>query len=748
MVTNNPAEWALIVELVKLCKSDSLSFERLQEATNFIPRRTAKAGLIFGSTNIIHLVFTNPNVTKEMVELLLDLNPDAAGFYYNIYRPSSIERIGILKKEVAGRVWSLPLHDACKNVNFPASAIQTLVKLYPAALIHRARYMDRKNLYELPLQIYLSRESNIDIDAVRVLVDTVPEDVMTECVHKFVRHKKIGQHLDVVKFLILQQQLPIHEDLPLLHAALLNKSGCPSDIILFLAEKIPFALTHQYSETSVTHDHARNSIGLGFDDATPLGIYLAKWHHIDYTVAESLLAPLTNEMIADCLLAFFWCGNVGSHLDIVKMLIERNPSAVEATDENGESLLHLGCRNDSMTLQITKFLVEKRNGMTHQPDRRNFLPLHSLCMNSNIDETASLEILNFLVEMNPESVRHRAGPSASGCLAIHYAAACRSRSFCEVLIYEYPESLLLVDESGDAPIHVAFGFGKKEIAEYFYSLAPTSIEIANNDGMCPIHYAASNPHSEVIEFLLQQHPQEAARLVDSELPFLLAVEASELVTDTSADERQRQLDIVKCLFDVHPAAILEKDRAGKLPLRIVHDGSYGEEIRDFLREQTNIAKRAKDLDAMATVDEDGYLPLHQAMLSNYRLGAVKLIVNGNPSAVQAPTNDDYGSLPLHLACQYGNVAVVDYLVKLDGSSLGQSDQDAYTPLHYACFGGNLSVINALLAKQPQPVSQLNADEKLPIHVLWECEEIDNESAEYIETVWRLLRAYPETLTLG
>lgn len=151
---------------------------------------------------------------------------------------------------------------------------------------------------------------------------------------------------------------------------------------------------------------------------------------------------------------------------------------------------------------------------------------------------------------------------------------------------------------------------------------------------------------------------------------------------------------------------------------------------------------------MTTVDDDGYLPLHQAMVERYRLGAVKLIVNGNPSAVQAATTDDHGSLPLHLACQYGNVAVVDYLVELDGSSLGQSDRDADTPLHYACFGGNLSVINALLEKQPQPVSRLNADGKLPIHLLWECDDIDNESAEYMETVWRLLRAYPETLTLG
>jgi ankyrin repeat protein len=485
---------------------------------------------------------------------------------------------------------------------------------------------------------------------------------------------------------------------------------------------------------------------LGFDDATPLGIYLAKWYHVDYTVAASLLAPLTNSMIADSLLSWFRSGNVGSHLDIVKMLIERNPSAVEATTENGASLLHLGCLNNSMTLQIAKFLVEKRNDLTHQLNSQSRLPLHVLCTNSNIDETTSLEIFKFLVGKHPESVRHRT--EFLGSLAIHYAAAYRSRNFCEALINEYPESVSLVNENGNAPIHVACGFGKKETAEYFYSLAPTSIEIANNDGKYPIHLAATNPRtSKVIKFLLAQHPQEAARPYNDQLPLHLAV-ASKLARDLRVDRRQRQLKIVEHLFDVHPAAILERNRAGKLTLEIVRSYIY-EEMRVFLREHTDIANEAKDLDAMTTIDEEGCLPLHQAMIERYRLGAVKLIVNGNPSAFQATTTDNHCSLPLHMACLYGDVAVVDYLVELDDSSLGQSDGTGDTPLHYACHGGNLPVINALLEKQPRPVSQPDADEKLPIHLLWESAEgIDNESAEYMETVWRLLRAYPETLTLG
>ena len=45
------------------------------------------------------------------------------------------------------------------------------------------------------------------------------------------------------------------------------------------------------------------------------------------------------------------------------------------------------------------------------------------------------------------------------------------------------------------------------------------------------------------------------------------------------------------------------------------------------------------------------------------------------------------------------------------------------------------------------VSKRNAQKKLPIDLLWESNEIlDRESVEYTESVFRLLKAYPETTT--
>jgi len=44
------------------------------------------------------------------------------------------------------------------------------------------------------------------------------------------------------------------------------------------------------------------------------------------------------------------------------------------------------------------------------------------------------------------------------------------------------------------------------------------------------------------------------------------------------------------------------------------------------------------------------------------------------------------------------------------------------------------------------VSKRNAQKKLPIDFLWESNEVeDRESVEYTESVFRLLKAYPEMM---
>ena len=169
-------------------------------------------------------------------------------------------------------------------------------------------------------------------------------------------------------------------------------------------------------------------------------------------------------------------------------------------------------------------------------------------------------------------------------------------------------------------------------------------------------------------------------------------------------------------------------------------------MQSFLNGELVYSRQAKNFRQMMTPDDNGQLPLHKALQNNVRLCSIKLLVKGNPSAIR--NVDANFAMPLHVACQHhSSAAVIQYLVGLDTSILDAVDRERNTALHYACRGAKYENIALLLEKYDAvSVSKRNAHGKLPIDVLWESSAVeDRESIEYTESVFRLLRAYPETV---
>ena len=90
---------------------------------------------------------------------------------------------------------------------------------------------------------------------------------------------------------------------------------------------------------------------------------------------------------------------------------------------------------------------------------------------------------------------------------------------------------------------------------------------------------------------------------------------------------------------------------------------------------------------------------------------------------------------------------MEYLVELDRKTLDVMDIDNNTALHHACRGAKYDTIALLLDKyDAASVSKRNVTGKIPINLLWESNAVrDRESIEYTESVFRLLKAYPETV---
>eukprot|EP00984_Skeletonema_dohrnii_P005575 scaffold1968_cov89-Skeletonema_dohrnii-CCMP3373.AAC.2 len=384
-----------------------------------------------------------------------------------------------------------------------------------------------------------------------------------------------------------------------------------------------------------------------------------------------------------------------------------------------------------MTLNLVQLLIDAAPDTVRSVNDMGAMPLHRLCKNEELDESAALEILKLLLERHPEAVRHA---DNDGDLPIHYTQT-KSPEFCRVLIEAYPGSERISDVNGALPLHMACLSNTVATVEYFYKLYPDAIDHATAGGY-PIHAAiVSVDHRdiaavEVVKFLLYCDPNVTLQKGEGKTLLRFAC-----LLDYNDSNIHAGIEIIKAIYDAHPEGI--DDIASTIQ-------RFHQQIQAFINDELVYARQAKDRHLMTTPDGNGRLPLHTALQNNVRLGSIKLLVKGNPFAIRnADTNF---AMPLHVACQHHNSAsLVQYLIGLDISTLDAVDRDGNTALHLACHCARHEIIGLLLETYDAiSVSKRNAQKKLPIDLLFESNIVeDRESIEYTESVFRLLKAYPE-----
>ena len=432
------------------------------------------------------------------------------------------------------------------------------------------------------------------------------------------------------------------------------------------------------------------------------------------------------------------CSNGRVSEGMIQCLLEHFSDAASAIDDLGHMPLHVACKNPNVTLNIIKLLIDAAPASVGSEDNGGSMPLHMICNNKKVDEATALKILKLFIERCPEAIRHA---NDRGRLPIHKASRGRSPEFCRVLIEAYPGSERITSDMDILPLHHACTKGSLVTVEYLYGIFPEAINHPTRSNLCPIHCAIlgtkyrANPAAsvEIVQFLLDCDPDQKLKQIEgrSLLHF-----ACELVRDSNI---QAGINVMKILFDAHPEAI-EDNRIGS-NIHLFH-----QRVQSFVNSELVYARQAKDLRLMMTPDEHGQLPLHKAIQSNVRLGSIKLLVKGNPYAVRSI--DDSYALPLHVACEHhDSTSVVEYILGLAHITRDATDRDGNSALHYACRGAKYDTIALLLEKYgASSISKRNANGKLPIDMLWESNKVgDRESVEYMESIFQLLKACPETV---
>ena len=186
---------------------------------------------------------------------------------------------------------------------------------------------------------------------------------------------------------------------------------------------------------------------------------------------------------------------------------------------------HKACMNKNVTLEIVQLLYNILPGVLHLRDNYGCLPIHHLCCNKDLDDTASLDILRFMLNIDPSLPRELVS-----CLPIRLAVQNKSTTFCKLLVDAYPESLRIESSDGMLPIHEACLNGNRDdtaiTIQYMLELDPEVINAEDSEGWVPIHHAVLGM-TKSIEILLQYDPDAASKKTydgDRRLPLhLLAI---------------------------------------------------------------------------------------------------------------------------------------------------------------------------------------------------------------------------------
>ena len=293
------------------------------------------------------------------------------------------------------------------------------------------------------------------------------------------------------------------------------------------------------------------------------------------------------------------------------------------------------------------------------------------------------------------------------CIPLHKAAGCESPAFCKILVDAHPRSVATQRRQlgGGLPIHRACFMGRLETVRFLYEQYPESIFThAERSGYLPIHKAVQGhigrDQIDIVRFLLAVDHDAAKREVLASDP-TRSPDHGHLALHLLC-HLDRSLDVAKVLFDAYPNAVYVKGRDDKTPLTIEPSKSG---IVGYLKGQMKIVS---ELRKSPGLDERGRSTVHRALMKGASLGAIKLLVQDDSSALGVV--DDTGSTPLHYACGQGMVDKIHYLLN-HANLVGVRDG-----------GGNL-----------------------PIQLLVECCEVDHGSAGFVGAVWRMLSEFPETV---
>ena len=327
----------------------------------------------------------------------------------------------------------------------------------------------------------------------------------------------------------------------------------------------------------------------------------------------------------------------------------------DVKDLNGQSLLHIACKEGAVSL-VQTLILDSKADVTARDDAGN-TPLHVALRNRSLN---AVRLVQTLILDGKADVTAR---DDAGNTPLHVAVSSRSQNavrLVQTLILDGKADVTARDDAGNTPLHVAVSSRSKNTFSLVQTLildGKADVTARDDAGNTPLHVA------------VRSRSKNAVRLVQT------------LILDGKAD-------------------VTARDDAGNTPLHVA--------ARSWGKNAVNLVQ-ALILDGKADVtarDNMGNTPLDIAITRNREDIALALIDEFGYDVSKL------GRAPLHLACHMGYYSLVTLISKRSPSTLWMVDEIGDTPLHVCASLGKTECVKALLELNP-PVMVRNSLGKTP-----------------------------------
>jgi len=490
---------------------------------------------------------------------------------------------------------------------------------------------DRGQWNGLPLHYYLSREKNIDIDMVKMLVEAYPQamlttaddDIQSTPIHVVVSNSNIKNKCEIITQLLDSEPSSIRyvdDQGRTLLARACGIRGVDSlfEVIQLLLNAWPEALMiGDESGCLPVHCICCNS-GLG--DSTSLDLL----HLLIDDDATSLRIVDDYGFIPLHYAVFF-----NQSTDFCKELTGLYPQSVWAESSDGDLPIHFAAGGGRV--DIVRHLLKVCPESVHVTNNKGYLPIHMIARFPRISEAITpegyVEVLELLLEYDPNAASVAESEKLS--LPLHLACAAYSKYLpvVKLLFDQYPKAIWAKDEDGNTPLDlVRWRQNKKDPSD-----------------------------TTVIDFLEDQ----------------LKYVTEDMILDGNESTTRSVFwsNLYKCT----------QDGSGSLPLHhsLQNNASLGV-IKVLLYGNS---------DTLRVVNHQGLLPVHIACQYS-SVTVVKFLAEEHENdTLSLNNNGPEKNSALHFACRGGNYKTINYLLDKQAAFVSVPNADKKLPIHLLCESG-------------------------------------------------------------